>query len=96
MASFGLEAVASSAPSAIGAIVSSNLALPGQVVLLAVFNALYGLPLAAILVTHSLFGERAETFLTRARETIERLSPVVLTVLTLAAGVAWSCTARMD
>jgi hypothetical protein len=55
--------------------VSSDLALPGQVVLLAVFNALYVLPLAAILVTHSLFGERAETFLTRARETIERLSP---------------------
>jgi cytochrome c biogenesis protein CcdA len=73
---------------AIGAIVSSDLALPGQVVLLVVFNALYVLPLVAVLVAHSLFGERAETFLARAREAIERFSPAVLTLLTLAAGIA--------
>ena len=73
---------------AIGAIVSSDLALPGQVVLLVVFNALYVLPLVAVLVAHSLFGERAEAFLARGREAIERFSPAVLTLLTLAAGVA--------
>jgi cytochrome c biogenesis protein CcdA len=73
---------------AIGAIVSSDLTLPGQVLLLVVFNALYVLPLIAVLIAHSLFGERAETHLARARDVIERLSPVVLTVLTIGAGIA--------
>jgi cytochrome c biogenesis protein CcdA len=73
---------------AIGAIVSSDLAIPGQVVLLVVFNALYVLPLVAVLLARSLFGERAEAFLARASESIERLSPAVLTLLTLAAGIA--------
>jgi cytochrome c biogenesis protein CcdA len=73
---------------AIGVIVSSDLALPGQVVVLVVFNALYVLPLVAVRVADSLFGERAEAVLARGREAIERLSPAVLTLLTLAAGIA--------
>ena len=72
---------------AIGAIVSSDVVLPAQVLLLVVFNALYVLPLVAVLIAHSLFGERAEAHLARARESIERLSPVVLTILTLGAGI---------
>ena len=73
---------------ALGAIVSSGLNLVEQVLLLVVFNALYVLPLLAVMVAHALYGERAEAFLARGRATIERLSPVVLSLLTLGAGVA--------
>jgi cytochrome c biogenesis protein CcdA len=73
---------------AIAAIVTSGLTLPAQVLLLVMFNVLYVLPLAVVVVADSLFGVRAEVFLARAREAIERLSPVVLTILTLAAGIA--------
>lgn len=45
------------------------------------------LPLVALLIAHSLFGERVEAQLARAREAIERLSPVVLTILTPGAGI---------
>ena len=73
---------------AIAAIVTSGLTLPAQVLLLVMFNVLYVLPLAVVVVADSLFGVRAEVFLARAREAIERLSPVVLTILTLATGIA--------
>jgi cytochrome c biogenesis protein CcdA len=50
---------------AIGAIVSSDAGLLGQLLLLVLFNALYVLPLAAVLAAHSVFGERSEAFLAR-------------------------------
>ena len=72
---------------AIGAIVSSDLALPAQLALLLAFNVLYVLPLVAILLARSLFGVRAEAALARARDAVERLAPVVLSLLTFALGV---------
>jgi cytochrome c biogenesis protein CcdA len=73
---------------AIGAIVGSEIALPGQVILLVAFNLLYVLPLLAILLASALLGERAEAFLARARNAVERVAPAVLTALTLAVGIA--------
>jgi cytochrome c biogenesis protein CcdA len=72
---------------AIGAIVSSDAGLPGQLALLAMFNVLYVLPILAVLLVHMVIGERSEPLLARARRLIERLGPAVLVGLTLVAGV---------
>lgn len=72
---------------AIGALVSSDLALPVQLVLLLAFNLLYVLPLVAVLLTRPLFGVRADAALAHIRRGVERLAPAVLTLLTFALGV---------
>jgi cytochrome c biogenesis protein CcdA len=73
---------------AIAAIVSSDSGLAAQLSLLVLFNLLYVLPLLGVLALHFLAGERSERFLGRCREWIQRFAPALLTVLTLAAGVA--------
>jgi len=72
---------------AIGAVVSSDLALPAELVLLIAFNVLYVLPLVVVLLARPLFGVRAEAALARIRDAVERLAPVVLSLLTFALGV---------
>lgn len=72
---------------AVGVIVSSKLALPGQLLLLVVFNVLYVLPLVGILIVQELFGARAEQLLARGRAVMERVAAPVLAALTLGAGI---------
>ncbi len=72
---------------AIAAIVGSGLSPPRQIVLLALFNLCFVLPLIAILVTLSVAGDRAQRILISCREFLQRRWPVVLSVLLLLAGV---------
>ncbi|MGH2883110.1 MAG: GAP family protein [Solirubrobacteraceae bacterium] len=72
---------------AIAAIVGSDVGLVGQLALLAMFNALYVLPLCGILLLRLLAGERSAAPLARASRLIERFAPFVLVALALAVGV---------
>ena len=72
---------------AIAAIVGSDVGLVGQLALLAMFNALYVLPLCGILLLRLLAGERSTAPLARASRLIERFAPFVLVALALAVGV---------
>ena len=72
---------------AIAAIVGSDVGLVGQLALLAMFNALYVLPLCGILLLRLLAGERSTAQLARPSRLIERFAPFVLVALALAVGV---------
>jgi cytochrome c biogenesis protein CcdA len=73
---------------AIGVTASSNASVPGQLLLLVLFNALYVLPLALILVAHLLLGARFEPWAVRFRLAVDRLAVPVVVGLTLVVGVA--------
>lgn len=72
---------------AIAAIVGSGKAVPAQIALLVVFNALFVLPLAAITVFRHVSGDRAERVLGAFGEWLHRRSSVLLAVLAALVGV---------
>jgi cytochrome c biogenesis protein CcdA len=72
---------------AIAAIVGSGLGPPRQILLLLLFNICFVLPLIAILVMLTVWGERAQPRLTRAREFLQRRWPMIVAPLLLAAGI---------
>jgi cytochrome c biogenesis protein CcdA len=72
---------------AIAGIVGSGLGLPRQVVLLALFNICFVVPLIAIVVILAFAGDRSKEMLTRGRKRMETHWPTTLSVLFLIAGV---------
>ncbi len=72
---------------AIAAIVGSGFDLPQQLILLALYNVCFVLPLLLIIGTLSVAGERAEEVLARARDFLQRHWPELLAGLALIAGV---------
>jgi len=72
---------------AIGAIVSANVSRPEQILLLAVFNVLYVLPLVLMLAAQVVLGRRFEGVLVRLRRIVARAAGPVIVLLTLAVGV---------
>jgi cytochrome c biogenesis protein CcdA len=70
----------------IAAIVGSGSDLPRQVVLLAIYNGCFVLPLLLIMVTLALAPERSEQILGRARRFLQRHWPKVLAGVALIAG----------
>jgi cytochrome c biogenesis protein CcdA len=73
---------------AIGVTASSGASLAGQVLLLVLFNALYVLPLAVMLVAHLLLGARFEPFAVRLRIAVDRLAVPLVVGITVAVGLA--------
>ena len=71
---------------AIGVIVTSGASLIGQILLLLMFNLLYVLPPALVLVAHVALGNRCESALATAREAVERFAAPLLACMTLAGG----------
>ena len=71
----------------IAAVVGSGLNLAGQIVLVAVYNLCFVLPLLGILATVVFAGDRAEEILNRGRDFLQRRWPVLLAVLALLVGV---------
>jgi cytochrome c biogenesis protein CcdA len=71
----------------IAAIVGSGLDTPRQLVLLLLFNVCFVLPLAGIVATLWLAGDRSQRILTRGRDFLQRRWPVLLSVLLMLAGV---------
>jgi cytochrome c biogenesis protein CcdA len=71
----------------IAAIVGSGLDAPRQLVLLLLFNVCFVLPLAAIVGTLWVAGERAQPLLTKGRVFLQERWPVVLSALLMLAGV---------
>jgi cytochrome c biogenesis protein CcdA len=71
---------------AIGVIVTSGASSIGQVVLLVLFNAVYVLPPALILVAHLMLGDRCQSALASARAAVERVAAPVITGLTMSGG----------
>jgi cytochrome c biogenesis protein CcdA len=72
---------------AIGVMVSADLPLAAQLVLLGMFNVLYVLPLVLVLLAHLAFGERCHERLTRLRATVERIAAPLLAAGAGVAGV---------
>lgn len=77
---------------AIGVTANSGASLTGQVLLLVLFNALYVLPLALMLLAHLVLGARFEPFALRLRAAVDRLTVPLAVAITLGVGVAlvWS------
>jgi cytochrome c biogenesis protein CcdA len=71
---------------AVAVVVTSGASLVGQILLLVLFNALYVLPLALVLLAHVAFGDRCEPALAKARAGMERLAAPLLSGLTLSGG----------
>jgi cytochrome c biogenesis protein CcdA len=71
---------------AILAILGEDLANSTEVALVVLFNLMYVVPLVVIAVAAALLGERAPSFLTRVRAFVTRWSPVLLALLSVAAG----------
>lgn len=72
---------------AIAAIVGGDVGPVRQVILLALFNFCFVLPLIAILVTLEVAGDRAQAVLAHARAGLEAHWPAVLAAVALLAGV---------
>jgi cytochrome c biogenesis protein CcdA len=73
---------------AIAAVVDSGKSIPTQVVLLAIFNLCFVLPLLAILGLYTLAGEGARRWLRRARANIDRWLATLVPGLVLVIGLA--------
>jgi cytochrome c biogenesis protein CcdA len=71
----------------IAAIIGSGLSLGRQLVLLALYNFCFVLPLLMMIATLAIAGDRSERILTRARDLLQRHWPVLLASLALLAGV---------
>jgi cytochrome c biogenesis protein CcdA len=71
---------------AIAAIVGSGLGLPRQVVLLALFNVCFVLPLIAIVAILAFAGDRAKELLASGRRRLEARWPAVLAIIFVVAG----------
>jgi cytochrome c biogenesis protein CcdA len=71
----------------IAAVVGSGLNLGGQMVLIAIYNLCFVLPLLAILATVVFAGDRAGPILVRGRDFLQRRWPLLLAGLALVAGV---------
>ena len=72
---------------AIAIVAAADIHTISRVVLLVIFNVAYVLPLIAITVTVAVLGDRADAFLVRARELVERWSQFFLAALTGGSGV---------
>jgi cytochrome c biogenesis protein CcdA len=72
---------------AIAAIVGSGVDLGRQIILLAVYNACFALPLILIIGTVAVAGDQAVRILGRVREFLGRHWPILLAGLALVAGV---------
>ncbi|MGH2909939.1 MAG: GAP family protein [Solirubrobacteraceae bacterium] len=72
---------------AIAAIIGSGVNLVGQIILVAVYDASFVLPLLAIALAVTVAGDSAVARLTRAREWLACHWPVVLSRLALVAGI---------
>ncbi len=73
---------------AIAAVVDSGKGIPTQIVLLAIFNVCFVLPLLAILGLRTLAGERARLLLERARANIDRWLATLVPGIVLVIGLA--------
>jgi cytochrome c biogenesis protein CcdA len=73
---------------AIAAIVAKDESASNKVILLVLFNVMYVLPILLIIAAAAVLHERAEPVMRRARDIIVRWSPIILSVLTLAVGIA--------
>jgi cytochrome c biogenesis protein CcdA len=71
----------------IAAVVGSGLNLGGQMVLIAIYNICFVLPLLAILATVVFAGDGAGEILARGRDFLQRRWPLLLALLALVAGV---------
>jgi cytochrome c biogenesis protein CcdA len=71
---------------AIAAVVGSGLSLPKQVILVAVYDACFVLPLLGIVATLTVAGDRAVDLLERARNFMHRHWPIIVSVVALVAG----------
>ncbi len=87
-ASIGIVELPTAFPyfAAIVAIVGSGSSLPGQLILIVIYNACFVLPLILIAATLMLAPGRAQQLLSRARDFLQRRWPVVVAVLALLAG----------
>jgi cytochrome c biogenesis protein CcdA len=72
---------------AITAILGSDNDVPSQMLLLALYNLCFTLPLITILTTLLLAGHQAQNILTHGRQAIERRWPIVFAALLLLAGL---------
>jgi cytochrome c biogenesis protein CcdA len=72
---------------ALAAIVGSGLGLDRRLILLVIYNACFVLPLAGIIGTIAIAGDRASEILDRARQFLSRHWPVLLAGLALVAGL---------
>ncbi len=70
----------------IAAIVASSASVPMEVLLVALYNVAFVLPLVAIIVGLLAFGERADRWLQRAGDWLQRQWPAVLATLLLLVG----------
>jgi cytochrome c biogenesis protein CcdA len=70
----------------IAAVVGSGLNVGGQLVLIAIYNLCFALPLLAILATVVFAGDRAGPLLARGRDFLQRRWPVLLAGLLIVAG----------
>ena len=70
----------------IAAIVASSASIPVEVGLVALYNVAFVLPLVAIIVGLLAFGERADRWLQRAGDWLQRQWPAVLATLLLLVG----------
>lgn len=73
---------------AIAVIASADVPMVAQLILLGMFNLLYVLPLALVLVAHLAFGARCHALLARVRAAVERVAAPLLAAGAGAAGVA--------
>lgn len=71
----------------IAAVVGSGLNLGGQIVLIAIYNLCFVLPLLGILATVVFAGDRAAPILVRGRDFLQRRWPLLLALLAVVAGV---------
>jgi cytochrome c biogenesis protein CcdA len=73
---------------AIAAMVARDLSTSSKIILLVLFNVMYVLPILVILGAAAVLHERAQPFMARVREIVVRWSPIILSLLTLAVGIA--------
>jgi cytochrome c biogenesis protein CcdA len=73
---------------AIGVIVSADVPAAAQLILLTMFNLLYVLPLALVLVAHLVFGARSDALLTRVRGAVQTIAAPLLAASAGIVGVA--------
>ncbi|MGH2842465.1 MAG: GAP family protein [Solirubrobacteraceae bacterium] len=71
---------------AIAAVVGSNVSIPRQVILLALYNVCFVAPMLGIWATLALAGDQAQVHLERARGLMQRHWPLVLALVALVAG----------
>jgi cytochrome c biogenesis protein CcdA len=71
---------------AIAAIVGSGLNIADHIILVAVYNLCFVLPLLVIVATMAIAGDRAVELLTRARGFMQKRWPVLAAVIALLAG----------